>query len=94
MANVKGSCKRNNNRPFICQFVQFAAGVKASANVKIKSYSSGFLLSIEFHPDGITPQYSSKVISKVGLHSAVWQFVPPFRNERSLFALYEKKRLP
>lgn len=75
MANVKGSCKRNNNRPFICEFVQFAAGAKASANVKIKSHLSGFLLSIEFHPDGITPQYSSKVISKL---RETWEKIDPF----------------
>ena len=75
-ANVKDNCKRNNNRSFICQLVQFAAGIKASANVKIKSHLTGFLLSIEFHPDGIVPRYSSKIISKVGNHCLlIWSYI-------------------
>lgn len=64
-ANVKEKCKGNDNRSIVCQLLQFAAGVKASTKVQFKSQLNGFLLSIEFHPDGIFPRFSSKTIMKV-----------------------------
>ena len=64
-ANVKDSCKRNDNRSFICQLIQFAVGVKATTNVRIKSDLKGLLLVLEFHPDGLVPRYSASALAQV-----------------------------
>ena len=64
-ANVKENCERNDKCSFLCHLVQFATGIKASTRVQATIHQTGFLLSMGFQPDGIMPQHSSKIVSKV-----------------------------
>ena len=64
-ANVKENCKRNDNRSFICQLVQFSAGLKASTNIRIHSNLKGMLIELKFHSDGRIPKFSPEILSKV-----------------------------
>ena len=81
-ANVKESCKRNDNRSFICKLVQLASGIKATTDIRIKSNSNAMTLVLEFSPDGQVPDFSIETLSKVAT-GLFWHFVL-FRIEISI----------
>eukprot|EP00795_Rhopilema_esculentum_P009220 gene9220-16901_t len=74
-ANVKDNCKRNDNRSFICQLVQFSAGLKASTNIRIHSNLKGMLIELKFHSNGRLPEFSPEILSKL---RHTWKKVNPF----------------
>eukprot|EP00794_Sanderia_malayensis_P008976 gene8976-9934_t len=74
-ANVKSNCKRNDNRSFICQLVQFATGNKATTRIQMKNNMKGLKLVLKFYPDGEVPGYSINFIKKM---RDIWNKIDPF----------------